>query len=100
MRKESYVLSTQSLKQIQDWWMFAILNGMILQNSWLFPRDNLIDHLTIGQLNRVLKATAEAVGISTNVSMNTLRHLFKSQLNKGTLDSEHIPILISTKSRN
>jgi integrase/recombinase XerD len=73
--KDRYaMLSPVLLERLRTWWKFAHAQGKMLPGGWLFPGLDPIDTLSTRQLNRAIKAAAEAAGIEKRVSMHTLRH--------------------------
>lgn len=68
------MLSPQLLAILQDYWWVA------RPRVWLFPgRDPLLP-ITTRQLYRVVRDTAEAIGIKKRVSPHVLRHSFATHL--------------------
>jgi integrase len=68
------ILSPQLLAILQDYWWVA------KPRLWLFPgRDPLLP-ITTRQLYRVVRDTAEAVGIKKRVSPHVLRHYSESRI--------------------
>jgi site-specific recombinase XerD len=68
------MLSPRLLELLQEWWLVG------QPTTWLFPgRDPLLP-ITTRQLYRVVRDTAEAIGIEKRVSPHTLRHSFATHL--------------------
>ena len=68
------MLSPRLLELLQEWWLVG------QPTTWLFPgRDPLLP-ITARQLYRVVRDTADAVGIEKRVSPHTLRHSFATHL--------------------
>ena len=68
------MLSPRLLELLEEWWLVG------QPTTWLFPgRDPLLP-ITARQLYRVVRDTADAVGIQKRVSPHTLRHSFATHL--------------------
>ena len=82
------MLSPQLLAILQDYWWVA------RPKVWLFPgRDPLLP-ITTRQLYRVVRDTAEAVGIKKRVSPHVLRHSFATHLYEQGTDIRTIQVLL------
>ena len=82
------MLSPQLLAILQDYWWVA------KPRLWLFPgRDPLLP-VTTRQLYRVVRDTAEAVGIKKRVSPHVLRHSFATHLYEQGTDIRTIQVLL------
>src|SRR5215510_4792544 len=82
------MLSPQLLAILQDYWWVA------KPRLWLFPgRDPLLP-ITTRQLYRVVRDTAEAVGIKKRVSPHVLRHSFATHLYEQGTDIRTIQVLL------
>jgi integrase len=82
------MLSPQLLAILQDYWWVA------RPRLWLFPgRDPLLP-ITTRQLYRVVRDTAEAVGIKKRVSPHVLRHSFATHLYEQGTDIRTIQVLL------
>jgi integrase len=74
-RKDRYaMLSPVLLERLRAWWRVARAQGKMPDGGWLFPGLDPVDPLTPRQLNRAIRAAAEAAQIDKRVSMHTLRH--------------------------
>jgi integrase/recombinase XerD len=70
------MLSPVLLERLCTWWRVARRQGKMLDGGWLFPGLNPVAPLCSRQLNRAVRAAAEAAGIDQRVGMHTLRHSF------------------------
>jgi site-specific recombinase XerD len=96
--KDRYaMLSPVLLERLRAWWKFAHAQGKMLPGGWLFPGLDPIDPLSTRQLNRAIKAAAEAAGIDKRVSMHTLRHSFATHLLEQKVDIRVIQVLLGHK---
>jgi site-specific recombinase XerD len=96
--KDRYaMLSPVLLERLRTWWKFAHTQGKMLPGGWLFPGLDPIDPLSTRQLNRAIKAAAEAAGIDKRVSMHTLRHSFATHLLEQKVDIRVIQVLLGHK---
>jgi integrase/recombinase XerD len=96
--KDRYaMLSPVLLERLRTWWKFAHAQGKMLPGGWLFPGLDPIDPLSTRQLNRAVKAAAEAAGIDKRVSMHTLRHSFATHLLEQKVDIRVIQVLLGHK---
>jgi integrase/recombinase XerD len=86
------MLSPQLLAILQDYWWVA------RPRVWLFPgRDPLLP-ITTRQLYRVVRDTAEAIGIKKRVSPHVLRHSFATHLYEQGTDIRTIQVLLETST--
>jgi site-specific recombinase XerD len=68
-RKDRYaMLSPTLLERLRTWWRVAHAKDKILPNGWLFPGLDPMDPLTTRQLNRAIRAAAEAAHIDKRVA--------------------------------
>jgi len=96
--KDRYaMLSPVLLERLRAWWKFAHAQGKMRQGGWLFPGLDPIDPLSTRQLNRAVKAAAEAARIDKRVSMHTLRHSFATHLLEQKVDIRIIQVLLGHK---
>ncbi len=96
--KDRYaMLSPVLLERLRAWWKLAHAQGKMLPGGWLFPGLDPIDPLNPRQLNRAIKAAAEAAGIDKRVSMHTLRHSFATHLLEQKVDIRVIQVLLGHK---
>jgi site-specific recombinase XerD len=97
-RKDRYaMLSPLLLEQLRAWWRLAHAQGKIFAKGWLFPGLNPMDPLTARQLNRAIRAGADAAGIDKRVSMHSLRHAFATHLLEQKVDIRVIQVLLGHK---
>ena len=82
------MLSPQLLAILQDYWWVA------RPRLWLFPGRDPILPITTRQLYRVVRDTAEAVGINKRVSPHVLRHSFATHLYEQGTDIRTIQVLL------
>ena len=69
----------------------------IFHKGWLFPGLDPMDPLTARQLNRAMRAGADAAGIAKRVSMHSLRHAFATHLLEQKVDIRVIQVLLGHK---
>ena len=97
-RKDRYaMLSPVLLERLRAWWLVARAQGKMLDGGWLFPGLNPIDQLSPRQLNRAIRAAADAAQIDKRVSMHTLRHSFATHLLEQKVDIRVIQVLLGHK---
>src|SRR5947208_3909372 len=69
------MLSPQLLELLRAWWREGRRQNLLLPGGWLlFPGRNPVEPLSARQLGRVVRAAAQAAGITKRVSPHTLRH--------------------------
>ena len=97
-RKDRYaMLSPLLLERLRAWWRVAHAQGKIFAKGWMFPGLNPMDPLTVRQLNRAIRAAADAAGIDKRVSMHSLRHAFATHLLEQKVDIRVIQVLLGHK---
>jgi site-specific recombinase XerD len=97
-RKDRYaMLSPLLLERLRAWWRVAHAQGKIFAKGWLFPGLNPMDPLTARQLNRAVRAAADAAGIDKRVSMHSMRHAFATHLLEQKVDIRVIQVLLGHK---
>ena len=97
-RKDRYaMLSPLLLGQLRNWWRVAHAQGRIFAKGWLFPGLDPMDPMTARQLNRAIRAAADATGIDKRVSMHSLRHAFATHLLEQKVDIRVIQVLLGHK---
>ena len=97
-RKDRYaMLSPVLLERLRAWWRVAHAQGKIFSKGWLFPGLNPMDPLSARQLNRAIRAAADAAGIDKRVSMHSLRHAFATHLLEQKVDIRVIQVLLGHK---
>jgi integrase/recombinase XerD len=88
-KKDRYaILSPQLLGLLQDYWWVA------KPRVWLFPGRDPVMPITTRQLYRVVRDTAEAIGIKKRVSPHVLRHSFATHLYEQGTDIRTIQVLL------
>jgi integrase/recombinase XerD len=88
-KKDRYaILSPQLLGLLQDYWWVA------KPRVWLFPGRDPVMPITTRQLYRVVRDTAEAIGIKQRVSPHVLRHSFATHLYEQGTDIRTIQVLL------
>jgi len=96
--KDRYaMLSPVLLERLRAWWRVGHAQGKIFAKGWLFPGLNPLDPLTARQLNRAIRAGADAAGIAKRVSMHSLRHAFATHLLEQKVDIRVIQVLLGHK---
>ncbi|HEY3148602.1 MAG TPA: site-specific integrase [Dongiaceae bacterium] len=97
-RKDRYaMLSPVLLERLRAWWRVAHAQGKIFSKGWLVPGLNPMDPLSARQLNRAIRAGADAAGIDKRVSMHSLRHAFATHLLEQKVDIRVIQVLLGHK---
>lgn len=91
------MLSPVLLERLRTWWRLARRQGKMLDGGWLFPGLNPVEPLCSRQLNRAVRAAAEAAGINKRVGMHTLRHSFATHLLEQKVDIRIIQVLLGHK---
>ena len=68
--------------------------SLLLRGGWLFPGRNPVEPLSARQFCRVVRAAAQAAGITKRVSPHTLRHSFATHLLEQDVDIRVIQTLL------
>ncbi|TJW00882.1 MAG: integrase, partial [Mesorhizobium sp.] len=84
----------QLLNLLRAWWREGKRRGMMLPRGWLFPGRNPITPLSTRQMNRAVRAAAEAAEIKKRVTPHTLRHSFATHLLEQDVDIRVIQVLL------
>ena len=88
-KKDRYaMLSPGLLTILRDYW------SVVKPKAWLFPGRDPVMPITTRQLYRVVRDTAEAIGIEKRVSPHVLRHSFATQLYEQGTDIRAIQVLL------
>ena len=88
------MLSPQLLELLRAWWREGRRQSLLLPGGWLFPGRNPVEPLSARQLGRVVRAAAQAAGITKRVSPHTLRHSFATHLLEQGVDIRVIQTLL------
>ena len=88
------MLSPQLLELLRAWWRDGRRRSLLLPGGWLFPGRNPVEPLSARQLCRVVRAAAQAAGITKRVSPHTLRHSFATHLLEQNIDIRVIQVLL------
>src|SRR5436190_6687040 len=88
------MLSPQLLELLRVWWREGRRRSLLLPGGWLFPGRNPVEPLSARQLCRVVRAAAQAAGITKRVSPHTLRHSFATHLLEQDVDIRVIQTLL------
>ena len=88
------MLSPQLLELLRAWWREGRRRSLLLPGGWLFPGRNPVEPLSARQLCRVVRAAAQAAGITKRVSPHTLRHSFATHLLEQGVDVRVIQTLL------
>jgi site-specific recombinase XerD len=88
------MLSPQLLELLRAWWCEGRRRSLLLPGGWLFPGRNPVEPLSARQLGRVVRAAAQAAGITKRVSPHTLRHSFATHLLEQGVDIRVIQTLL------
>src|SRR5262249_34808304 len=88
------MLSPQLLELLRAWWREGRRRSLLLPGGWLFPGRNPVEPLSARQLSRVVRAAAQAAGITKPVSPHTLRHSFATHLLEQDVDIRVIQTLL------
>ena len=92
------MLSPQLLELLRVWWREGRRRSLLLPGGWLFPGRNPVEPLSARQLCRVVRAAAQAAGITKRVSPHTLRHSFATHLLEQGVDIRVIQTLLEAET--
>jgi integrase/recombinase XerD len=92
------MLSPQLLELLRAWWREGRRRSLLLPGGWLFPGRNPVEPLSARQLCRVVRAAAQAAGITKRVSPHTLRHSFATHLLEQDVDIRVIQTLLEAET--
>ena len=88
------MLSPPLLELLRAWWREGRRRSLLLPGGWLFPGRDPVEPLSARQLCRVVRAAAQAAGITKRVSPHTLRHSFATHLLEQGVDIRVIQTLL------
>jgi hypothetical protein len=86
------------LELLRAWWREGRRRSLLLPGGWLFPGRNPVEPLSVRQLCRVVRAAAQAAGITKRVSPHTLRHSFATHLLEQDVDIRVIQTLLEAET--
>ena len=92
------MLSPQLLELLRAWWRDGRRRSLLLPGGWLFPGRNPVEPLSARQFCRVVRAAAQAAGITKRVSPHTLRHSFATHLLEQDVDIRVIQTLLEAET--
>jgi integrase/recombinase XerD len=92
------MLSPQLLELLRAWWREGRRRSLLLPGGWLFPGRDPVEPLSARQLCRVVRAAAQAAGITKRVSPHTLRHSFATHLLEQDVDIRVIQTLLEAET--
>ena len=82
------MLSPRLHALLQDWWVIA------RPTTWLFPGRDPVQQMSPRGIYRVVRETADAIGIEKRVGVHTLRHSFATHLLEQGVDIRVIQVLL------
>jgi len=72
-RKDRYaLLSPVLLEKLRDWWRYGKAHHLLLNDGWLFPGQNPVNHLSDRTLSYACRLAAKDAGIEKRVTMHLL----------------------------
>jgi len=94
-RKDRYaLLSPVLLEKLRDWWRYGKAHHLLLNDGWLFPGQNPVNHLSDRTLSYACRLAAKDAGIEKRVTMHLLRHSFATHLLEQRVDIRVIQVLL------
>src|SRR6202045_5480257 len=88
------MLSPQLLELLRAWWREGRWRSLLARGGCFFPGRTRVEPLSARQLCRVVRAAAQAAGITKRVSPHTLRHSFATHLLEQGVDIRVIQTLL------